>query len=147
MVKAVWAEVMATCMQNCFHKANFIDIKTEADPDASEDQSCGYLWQQTLNFNMGHHGIGWDDYICADEDADTAELCTDGGSLTQRGAREMWVESDDDETSDPPRISAPAAINYIEHLRQPVYTKRLSKEHAVALNKLQTAVAAPALQK
>ncbi|KAH7971590.1 hypothetical protein HPB52_000333 [Rhipicephalus sanguineus] len=41
MVKASWAEVTATCVQNCFRKAGFADVGADADPE--EDHSGGDL--------------------------------------------------------------------------------------------------------
>ncbi|KAH9378808.1 hypothetical protein HPB48_001702 [Haemaphysalis longicornis] len=51
MVKA-WSEVTATCTPNCFRKAGFVDIQPEAEPDASDGQSSGDLWQRVIDSDM-----------------------------------------------------------------------------------------------
>ncbi|KAH9381012.1 hypothetical protein HPB48_008226 [Haemaphysalis longicornis] len=51
----------------------------------------------------------------ADEDADTAEPCTDEGSVNEVRGKSDAEESDtdDDDTSEPAPISAPIAMGYI----------------------------------
>ncbi|KAH7967598.1 hypothetical protein HPB52_000552 [Rhipicephalus sanguineus] len=84
MVKASWAEVTATCVQNCFRKASFADVGADADPEASEeDHSGGDLWQRVVDSDMGGRDICWDDFVMADDDADTAEPCTDEGIVNE----------------------------------------------------------------
>lgn len=69
---------------------------------------------------MGSQYIGSDDFVCADEDADTAEPCTDEGIVNEVRGKSDGEESDggDDETSEPAPISAPVAMGYIEDLKQ-----------------------------
>ncbi|KAH9381745.1 hypothetical protein HPB48_010564 [Haemaphysalis longicornis] len=52
MVKAAWSEVTATCVRNCFRKASFVDTQPEAEPDASDGQSGGDLWQRVIDSDM-----------------------------------------------------------------------------------------------
>ncbi|KAH6923604.1 hypothetical protein HPB50_003230 [Hyalomma asiaticum] len=150
MVKASWADVTATCVQNCFRKAGFADVGPDADPEASEeDHSGGDLWQRVADSDMGGRDICWDDFVTADDDADTAEPCTDEGILNEVRGKSDSAESDDDddETLEPVPTSVPVAIGYIDSLRQLVYAKGLGEEHAVALNKLETTLIASALSK
>ncbi|KAH7939465.1 hypothetical protein HPB52_012771 [Rhipicephalus sanguineus] len=137
MLKASWMEVTATCMQNCFRKAGFVDV----GPDApEEDRSGGDLWQCVVDSDMGERDTCWEDFITADDDADTAELCTDEGIVNEVRGKSDLNESDDDadETSEPAPTSVPVAIGYIDSLRQLVHAKGLGEEHAAALNKLET---------
>ncbi|KAH9367982.1 hypothetical protein HPB48_022391 [Haemaphysalis longicornis] len=73
---------------------------------------------------LGHggHDFGWDDFVCADEDADTWEPCMDEGIVKEVLGKSDVEESDadDDETSEPASTSAPIAITYIEDLKQVV---------------------------
>ncbi|XP_037500181.1 uncharacterized protein LOC119374194 [Rhipicephalus sanguineus] len=150
MVKALWAEVMATCVQNCFRKAGFADVGADADPEASEeDHSGGDLWQRVVNSDMGGWDICWDDFVMADDDADIAEPCTDEGIVNEVRGKSNSEESDDDddETLEPAPTSVPVAIGYIDSLRQLVYAKSLGEEYAAALNKLETTLMASALSK
>ncbi|KAH7968265.1 hypothetical protein HPB52_007274 [Rhipicephalus sanguineus] len=120
MVKASWAEVTATCVQNCFRKAGFADVGSDADPEASEeDHSGGDLWQRVVDSDMGGRDICWDDYVMADDDADTAEPCTDEGIVNEVRGKSDSEESDDDdnETLEPAPTSVPVAIGYIDSLR------------------------------
>ncbi|XP_077559248.1 uncharacterized protein LOC144174411 [Haemaphysalis longicornis] len=137
MVKAARSQVAATCVRNCFRKAGFVDAKPESEPDSSDGQSSGNLRQRVIDSDMGGHDLGWDDFVCADEDADTAEPCTEEGIVNEARGKSDAEESDadDDETSEPAPISAP------------VYAKGLGEEHAAALNKLETALITSALQK
>lgn len=150
MVKASWAEVTATCVQNCFRKAGFADVGPDADPEASEeDHSGGDLWQRVVDSDVGGRDICWDDFVTADDDADTAEPCTDEGIVNEVRGKSDSEESDDDddETLEPAPTSVPVAIGYIDSLRQLVYAKGLGEEHAAALNKLETTLIASALSK
>ncbi|KAH6936129.1 hypothetical protein HPB50_013554 [Hyalomma asiaticum] len=150
MVKASWAEVTATCVQNCFRKAGFADVGPDADPEVSEeDHSGGNLWQRVVDSDMGGWDVRWDDFVTADDDADTAEPCTDEGIVNEVRGKSDSEESDDDddETLEPAPTSVPVAIGYIDSLRQLVYAKGLGEEHAVALNKLETTLIASALSK
>ncbi|KAH6939522.1 hypothetical protein HPB50_019013 [Hyalomma asiaticum] len=150
MVKASWAEVTATCVQNCFRKAGFADVGPDADPEASEeDHSGGDLWQRVVDSDMGERDICSDDFITANDDADTAEPCTDEGIVNEVHGKSDSEESDDDddETLEPVPKSMPVAIGYIDSLRQLVYAKGLGEEHAAALNKLETTLIASALSK
>ncbi|KAH6941761.1 hypothetical protein HPB50_023567 [Hyalomma asiaticum] len=150
MVKASWAEVTATCVQNCFRKAGFADVGPDADPEASEeDHSGGDLWQLVVNSDMGGRDMCWDDFVTADDDADTAEPCTDEGIVNEVHGKSDSEESDDDndETLEPAPTSVPVAIGYIDSLRQLVCAKGLGEEHAVAFNKLETTLIASALSK
>ncbi|KAH9365768.1 hypothetical protein HPB48_016846 [Haemaphysalis longicornis] len=52
MVKSAWSEVTATCVRNCFRKAGFVDTQPEAEPDASDGQSGGDLWQRVIDSDM-----------------------------------------------------------------------------------------------
>ncbi|KAH6948713.1 hypothetical protein HPB50_025927 [Hyalomma asiaticum] len=98
MVKASWAEVMATCVQNCFRKAGFADVGPDADPEASEeDHSGGDLWQRVVDSDMGGRDICWDDFVTADDDADTVEPCTDEGIVNEVRGKSDLEESDDDD--------------------------------------------------
>ncbi|KAH9371646.1 hypothetical protein HPB48_000500 [Haemaphysalis longicornis] len=139
MVKAAWAEVAASCVRNCFRKAGFVDTQPESEHDASD----------VIDSDMGDHDLGWDDLVCADEDADTAEPCTDEGIVNEVRGKSDAEESDadDDETSEPAPISAPIAMGYIEDLKQLLYAKGLGEEHAAGLNKLEAAFIMSALQK
>lgn len=107
------------------------------------------MWQRVIGSDMGGHDLGWDDFVCAHEDADSAELCTDEGIVNEVRGKSDAEESDadNDETSEPAPISAPVAMGYIEDLKQVVYAKGFGKEHAAALNKLETALIKSALQK
>ncbi|KAH9370735.1 hypothetical protein HPB48_016163 [Haemaphysalis longicornis] len=67
MVKAAWSEVAAISVRNCFRKAGFADTEREAEPDASDGQSGGNLWQRVIDCDMGGHDLGWDDFVCADK--------------------------------------------------------------------------------
>ncbi|KAH6947022.1 hypothetical protein HPB50_016724 [Hyalomma asiaticum] len=150
MVKASWAELMATCVQNCFRKAGFADVGPDADPEASEeDHSGGNLWQRVVDSDVGGRDICWDDFVTANDDADTAEPCTDVGIVNEVRGKSDSEESDDDddETLEPAPTSVPVAIGYIDSLRQLVYAKGLGEEHAAALNKLETTLIASALSK
>ncbi|KAH9360479.1 hypothetical protein HPB48_009658 [Haemaphysalis longicornis] len=144
MVKVAWSEVAATCLRNCFRKA---DTKPEAKPDASDGQSRGDSWHRVIDSDMGGHDLRSDDLVCADEDADTAEPCTNEGIVNEVRGKSDALESDedDDETSERAAINAPSAMGYIEDLKQLVYAKGLSKEHAAALNKVETAFIKSAL--
>ncbi|KAH9379301.1 hypothetical protein HPB48_004496 [Haemaphysalis longicornis] len=53
MVKAPWLKVKATCVRNCFRKACFVDTQPEAEPDASDGQTGGDLWQPVVDSNRG----------------------------------------------------------------------------------------------
>ncbi|KAH9364467.1 hypothetical protein HPB48_016361 [Haemaphysalis longicornis] len=90
MVKAVWSEVTAICVRNCSRKAGFINTQPEADPDAANGQCGGELWQRVMDSDIG-----------ADEDADTAEPCTDEGIVNEvRGKSDAeQSDADDSETS------------------------------------------------
>ncbi|KAH6945491.1 hypothetical protein HPB50_008758 [Hyalomma asiaticum] len=150
MVKASWVEVTATCVQNCFRKAGFADVGPDADPEASEeDHSGGDLWQRVVDSDKGGRDICWDDFVTADDDADTAEPCKDEGIVNEVRGKSDSEESDDDddEALEPAPTSVPVAIGYIDSLRQLVYAKGLGEEHAVALNKLETTLIASALSK
>ncbi|KAH6947787.1 hypothetical protein HPB50_021427 [Hyalomma asiaticum] len=117
-VKVVWAEVMATCIQNCFCKAGFIDIGHDAKPEASEE---------------GHSSES-----CMDE----------GIVNEVRGKSDLEESDDNsDETLEPTSTSAPVVVGYIDSLRQLVYAKGLGEQHADTLNKLETALTTSALQK
>ncbi|KAH6931008.1 hypothetical protein HPB50_021319 [Hyalomma asiaticum] len=126
MVKASWAEVTATCVQNCFRKPGFVDIGPDADPEASEeDHSGGDLWQRVVD--IGGRDICWDDFVTADDDADTAEPCTDEGIVNEVRCKSDSEESDDDddETLEPAPTSMPVAIGYIDSLRQLVSARSM----------------------
>ncbi|KAH7961419.1 hypothetical protein HPB52_008913 [Rhipicephalus sanguineus] len=41
MLKCLWTEVTATCVQNSFRKAGFIDVKPDGEPEASEENRSG----------------------------------------------------------------------------------------------------------
>ncbi|KAH7963450.1 hypothetical protein HPB52_021217 [Rhipicephalus sanguineus] len=98
MVKASWAEVTATCVQNCFRKAGFADVGADADPEASEEDHSGSdLWQRVVDSDMGGRDICWDDFVMADDDADTAEPCTDEGIVNEVHGKSDSEESDDDD--------------------------------------------------
>ncbi|KAH9383745.1 hypothetical protein HPB48_025511 [Haemaphysalis longicornis] len=73
MVTDAWSEVTGICVWNCFHKAGFVDRQPETEPDASDGQSGGDLWQRDIDSDMGGHDLGWNEFVCANEDADTAE--------------------------------------------------------------------------
>ncbi|KAH7951773.1 hypothetical protein HPB52_012849 [Rhipicephalus sanguineus] len=121
-----------------------------AEPEASEeDHSGGDLWQRVVDSDMGGRDICWDDFVMADDDADTAELCTDEGIVNEVRGKSDSEESDDDdnETLEPVPTSVPVAIGYIDSLRQLVYAKGLGEEHAAALYKLETTLIASALSK
>ncbi|KAH7969443.1 hypothetical protein HPB52_022367 [Rhipicephalus sanguineus] len=122
MVKASWAEVTAACVQNCFRKAGFVDVRPDAEPEASEkDHSGGDLWQHVLDSDTGEREICWDYFITADDDADTVELCTDEGIVNEVCGKSDLEESDDDyddETLEPAPTRVPVAIGYINSLRQ-----------------------------
>ncbi|KAH9362838.1 hypothetical protein HPB48_015199 [Haemaphysalis longicornis] len=111
MVKAAWSEVAATFMQNCFRKVGLVDTQPESEPDASD----------VIDSDMEGHDLGWADFVCADEDADTALLCTDEGIVNEVRGKSVTEESDadDGETSEPARISAPIAMGYVEDLFTP----------------------------
>ncbi|KAH6927452.1 hypothetical protein HPB50_003630 [Hyalomma asiaticum] len=132
LVKALWAEVTATCVQNCFRKDGFADVGPDADPEASEED---------------HSGGDLDDFVTANDDADAAEPCMDEGIVNEVRGKSDSEESDDDddETLEPAPTSVPVAIGYIDSLRQFVYAKGLGEEHAAALNKLETTLIASAL--
>ncbi|KAH7982507.1 hypothetical protein HPB52_005425 [Rhipicephalus sanguineus] len=137
MVKTSWVEITATCVQNCFRKAGFADVGADADPEASEeDHSGGDLWQRVVDSDMGGRDICWDDFVMADDDANTAEPCTDEGIVNEVRGKSDSEESDDDddETLEPAPTSVPVAIGYIDSLRQLVYAKGLGEEHAASLN-------------
>ncbi|KAH9372060.1 hypothetical protein HPB48_019003 [Haemaphysalis longicornis] len=87
---------------------------------------------------MGGHDLGWDDFACADEDADTDEPCTDEGIVNEMRGKSHAEESDADdyETTEPSPISAPIAMGCIEDPKQLFYTKGLREELAAALNNL-----------
>ncbi|KAH6928129.1 hypothetical protein HPB50_012120 [Hyalomma asiaticum] len=73
VVKAAWTEVMATCVQNCFRKASFVDVGPDAEPKASEEKhSNGNLWQHIVDSNMGGQDMCWDGFISHDDDVDSA---------------------------------------------------------------------------
>ncbi|KAH7984506.1 hypothetical protein HPB52_022144 [Rhipicephalus sanguineus] len=130
--------------------ASFADVGADADPEASEeDHSGGDLWQCVVDSDMGGRDICWDDFVMADDDADTAEPCTDEGIVNEVRGKSDSEESDDDddETLEPAPTSVPVAIGYIDSLRQLVYAKGLGEEHAAALNKLETTLIASALSK
>ncbi|KAH9373247.1 hypothetical protein HPB48_004992 [Haemaphysalis longicornis] len=83
MVKAAWSEVTATCVWNCFRS-----------------QSGGGLWQRVSDSDMRKGGgdhLDWDDFVCADEDADTAEPCTDEGIVNEVRGKSDAEESDADD--------------------------------------------------
>ncbi|KAH7971790.1 hypothetical protein HPB52_002789 [Rhipicephalus sanguineus] len=90
---------------------------------------------------MGERDICWEDFITADDDADTAGPCTDEGIVNEARGKSDLEESDDDdddETLELAPTSVPVAIGYIDRLRQLVYAKGPGEEHAAALNKLET---------
>ncbi|KAH7969025.1 hypothetical protein HPB52_013697 [Rhipicephalus sanguineus] len=141
MLKASWTEVTATCMQNCFRKAGFVDVGPDAEPEApEEDRSGSDLWQRVVDSDMGERDICWESFITADDDADTAQPCTDEGIVNEVRSKSdsEELDNDDDETLEPVPTSVPVAIGYIESLRQLVYAKGLGEEHTAALNKLET---------
>ncbi|KAH6934180.1 hypothetical protein HPB50_021482 [Hyalomma asiaticum] len=97
---------------------------------------------------MGGRDICWDDFVTADDDANTAEPCTDKGIVNEvRGKSDSEESDDDDEMLEPAPTSVPVAIDYIDSLRQLVYAKGLDEEHAAALNKLETTLISSALSK
>ncbi|KAH9375210.1 hypothetical protein HPB48_012888 [Haemaphysalis longicornis] len=51
-MKAAWSEVTATCVRNCFRKAGFVDTQPAVEPDASNGQSGGDLWQRVMDSDM-----------------------------------------------------------------------------------------------
>ncbi|KAH7976400.1 hypothetical protein HPB52_013137 [Rhipicephalus sanguineus] len=121
MLKASWMEVTATCVQNCFRKAGFVDVGPDAKPEApEEDQSGGDLWQRVVDSDMGERDTCWEDFITADDDADTAEPCTDEGIVNEVHGKSdsEELDDDDDETLEPAPTSVPVAIGYIDSLRQ-----------------------------
>ena len=142
-------EVTPTCVQNCFRKAGFVDVGPDAEPEApEEDRSGGDLWQRVVDSDMGERDTCWEDFITADDDADTAEPCTDEGIVNEvRGKSDSEESDDDDETLEPAPTSVPVASGYIDSLRQLVYAKGLGKEHDAALNKLETVLITSALSK
>ncbi|KAH6927498.1 hypothetical protein HPB50_004566 [Hyalomma asiaticum] len=84
MVKAAWTEVTPTCVRNCFCKAGCVHLEPDADPEASEDDQSGSDLWQCVDSNVGGHDIGWDDFISADDAADTAQPYTDKGIVMSR---------------------------------------------------------------
>ncbi|KAH7969996.1 hypothetical protein HPB52_023659 [Rhipicephalus sanguineus] len=96
--------------------AGFADVGADADPEASEeDHSGGDLWQRVVDSDMGGRDICWDDFVMADDDADTAEPCTDEDIVIEVCGKSDSEESDDDddETLEPAPTSVPVAIGYI----------------------------------
>ncbi|KAH6923741.1 hypothetical protein HPB50_005812 [Hyalomma asiaticum] len=114
MVKASWAEVTATCVQNCFRKAGFADVEPDADPEASEeDHSGGDLWQRVVDSDMGGRDICWDDFVTANADADTAEPCTDEALSMKCAARYVTADAIKVEPCSPP-TSPPPGSQYVD---------------------------------
>ncbi|KAH6938141.1 hypothetical protein HPB50_007229 [Hyalomma asiaticum] len=106
--------VCRTCA-SCSLLAGFADIGPDADPEASkEDHSGGDLWQHVVDSDMGGRDICWDDFVTADDDADTAEPCTDEGIVNEVRGKSDSAESDDDndETLEQAPTSVPVAIGY-----------------------------------
>ncbi|KAH9361579.1 hypothetical protein HPB48_001456 [Haemaphysalis longicornis] len=148
MVKAAWSEVTATCVRNCFRKAGFVDTQPEAEPDASDGQSGGDLWQRVIDSDMGAMTSAGTISFVPMKMLTLRNRARTRASLMKCGARAMRRNrTGDDETSEPAPISAPVAMGYIEDLKQLVYAKGLGEEHAAALNKLETALIKSALQK
>ncbi|KAH6936237.1 hypothetical protein HPB50_015029 [Hyalomma asiaticum] len=115
-------------------KSTVADVGPDANPEVSEeDHSSGDLWQRVVDSDMGGRDIRWDDFVTADDDADTAEPCTDEGIVNEVRGKSDSEESDDDddETLEPAPTSVPVAVGYIDSLRQLVYAKGLGEEHAV----------------
>ncbi|KAH9372939.1 hypothetical protein HPB48_019264 [Haemaphysalis longicornis] len=110
--------VTSTCVRNSLLKAGFVDTQPGDEPDASVGQSGSDLWQRVIDSEIGGHDLGWYDFVCADENADTAEPCKDQGIVNEVLGKSDAEESDadDDETSDPAPISAPVAMGYMEDL-------------------------------
>ncbi|KAH7969150.1 hypothetical protein HPB52_015143 [Rhipicephalus sanguineus] len=67
---------------------------------------------------MGERDICWEDFITADDDANTAEPCMDEGIVNEARNKSDSEESDDDETLEPAPTSVPVAIGFIDSLRQ-----------------------------
>ncbi|KAH7951172.1 hypothetical protein HPB52_006040 [Rhipicephalus sanguineus] len=120
--------------------ANSTDRKRLRRATYTDDHSGGDLWQRVVDSDMGGRDICWDDFVLADDDADTAEPCTDEGIVNEVRGKNDSEESDndDDETLEPAPTSVFLAIGYIDSLRQLVYAKGLGEEHAATLNKLET---------
>ncbi|KAH7936004.1 hypothetical protein HPB52_016375 [Rhipicephalus sanguineus] len=129
--------------------ANSTDIKRLRRATYADDHSGGDLWQRVVDSDMGGRDICWDDFVMANDDANTAEPCTDEGIVNEVRGKSDSEESDDDddETLEPAPTSVPVAIGYIDSLRQLLYAKGLGEEHAAALNKLETTLIASALSK
>nr|XP_037280134.1 LOW QUALITY PROTEIN: tigger transposable element-derived protein 6-like [Rhipicephalus microplus] len=147
MLKASWIEVTATCVQNCFCKAGFIDAGPNAEPENPKEDRSTNWWQRVVDSDLRELDISWDDFITADDDADTAEPSTDEGIVNEVRGKSDTEESYDDKTLEPATTSVLVAIDYIDSLRQLVYAKNLSEEHAAALTKLETVLITSALSK
>ncbi|KAH9366376.1 hypothetical protein HPB48_018137 [Haemaphysalis longicornis] len=129
MVNAAWSEVTTTCVPNCFRKAGFVDTQPEAQPDASDGQSGGDLWQRVIDSDMV---------------AGTISFVQMKMLPLRNHARTRESDANDDETSEPAPISAPVSMGYIEDFKQLVYAKGLGEDHAASLK---TALIKSALQK
>ncbi|KAH7986481.1 hypothetical protein HPB52_024917 [Rhipicephalus sanguineus] len=72
-------------------------IATRCRATPEEDRSGGDLWQHVVDPNMGEREVCWEDFITADDDADTAEPCMDEGIVNEVRDRSDSEESDDDD--------------------------------------------------
>ncbi|KAH7955976.1 hypothetical protein HPB52_005309 [Rhipicephalus sanguineus] len=77
------------------------------EPEAPEKDRAGDdLWWCVDDSEMGERGICWEDFIAADDDAHTEELCTDEAIVKEvRGKSDSEKSDDDSEILEPARLT------------------------------------------
>lgn len=73
MLKAVWIELSAEGIVNCFHKAYGPRNDVERPCDLTQVE----LWQRVVDVQLARRDIAWNYFVSADDNAETAEPCTD----------------------------------------------------------------------